>query len=556
MDFRLIVRSFATALFFGLCYAEAFMCSPATVRGPPNRSSLSNGGSEQGRLLEARVLGISTADSDFVRILDALRGRGFQHIAVPSDENDESNMETSFVYKYQKATGLLKLVSLPGDVDPEEFPRWIPLVNSQESVLIQNGWSFLDPDESEPMSAFDVDAANLEGTYKPKWGEEQEDSSDNNTQLQISSLGFNVAAMSSSAVMQLASALPNDRSRLTLLEGDTDPSGQKTTSNSVNFSGAAGQSDIPMGLFACAIGGLPLFSTLDLAPTTAASGWLSFTRPIIEDHIIFVHPKHESSDQRIEVLCARSRCHLGHFFGSDGSFCINASGLHFVKTRSYEEDPTQLAAPLSWRCLDSIDIPSQKQLKDFLVEVIPTNKIVLGAGCFWHVEASLRRLIGVVDTKAGFAGGTLPNPSYEDVCHRNTGHTEVVLVEYDPSVLSTKVLVDAFFALHNPTTVRSHGKHAAGTGQYRSVILAMDDDTVSIAREVMLDCKSQLQKEIVTEIEVPGTALASWFFPAEERHQRHEQKRESAQINIGTLAGSEWLQTYGKRSDSIQGTPI
>src|SRR5512141_2893891 len=91
-----------------------------------------------------------------------------------------------------------------------------------------------------------------------------------------------------------------------------------------------------------------------------------------------------------------------------------------------------------------------------------------GGGCFWHVEDDFRRVEGVVTTVVGFEGGTKPEPTYEDVCTDQTGHVEVVQVQFDPAKITYEQLVDAFFQLHNPTTMDRQGPDV-GT-QYRSVI--------------------------------------------------------------------------------------
>ena len=110
-----------------------------------------------------------------------------------------------------------------------------------------------------------------------------------------------------------------------------------------------------------------------------------------------------------------------------------------------------------------------------------TQKATFGAGCFWGVEETFRRLKGVTDTAVGYAGGTKENPTYEDVCTDETGHAEVVQVEFDPAKISYPELLDVFWANHNPTTLNRQGPDV-GT-QYRSVIFYHSPEQKAAAEE-------------------------------------------------------------------------
>ena len=128
------------------------------------------------------------------------------------------------------------------------------------------------------------------------------------------------------------------------------------------------------------------------------------------------------------------------------------------------------------------------------------------------------------------------------------------MVEFDPMVLPTRVLLDSFLALHDPTKVRAHGKHAAGRGQYRSCVFVVSSGTASIAQDVIEDCASQLKREVVTEVRVMGTDLSSWFWKAEDRHQRHDEKRNGRNAEVDALSLVDWLEEYGRRAKSVLGS--
>ncbi|MCC6177598.1 MAG: peptide-methionine (S)-S-oxide reductase MsrA [Chloroflexi bacterium] len=149
-----------------------------------------------------------------------------------------------------------------------------------------------------------------------------------------------------------------------------------------------------------------------------------------------------------------------------------------------------------------------------------THKATFGAGCFWGVEETFRQVPGVVDTTVGYAGGTLQNPTYRDVCTDRTGHAEAVQVEYDPQQVSYDQLLDVFWANHDPTTLNRQGPDV-GT-QYRSVIFYATPEQEATARasKDRLDQSGKLRRPIVTAI-VP----ASTFYPAEEYHQQYLAKR-------------------------------
>ena len=143
-----------------------------------------------------------------------------------------------------------------------------------------------------------------------------------------------------------------------------------------------------------------------------------------------------------------------------------------------------------------------------------------GAGCFWGVEAAFRQLDGVTKTRVGYSGGTLENPTYEDVCSHTTGHAEVVEVTYDPDRVSYERLLDAFWAKHNPTQRNRQGWDIGD--QYRSVLFVHDDEqrTAAERSKAELDASGRYRKPIVTVIEPAQT-----FNVAEDYHQQYLEKR-------------------------------
>lgn len=150
-----------------------------------------------------------------------------------------------------------------------------------------------------------------------------------------------------------------------------------------------------------------------------------------------------------------------------------------------------------------------------------------GAGCFWGVEARFNELTGVIDTAVGYAGGNFEHPTYQDVCTDRTGHAEVVQIRFDLSRISYEALLDAFFALHDPTQVNRQGPDF-GT-QYRSVIFTHNDQQFreARARVAELNASGTYRNPVATQV-VP----ASTFWKAEEYHQRYLEKRGMVSCHI------------------------
>jgi peptide-methionine (S)-S-oxide reductase len=156
-----------------------------------------------------------------------------------------------------------------------------------------------------------------------------------------------------------------------------------------------------------------------------------------------------------------------------------------------------------------------------------TELATFGAGCFWGVEVTFRNTPGVKDAIVGYLGGTMPNPTYKDVCTGRTGHAEVVQVEYDPAEVTYDKLLDVFWENHNPTTLNRQGPDV-GT-QYRSAIFFHTPEQKRSAEESkrQLEASGRFQRSIVTEI-----TAASTFYPAEDYHQRYLEKRGLASCHV------------------------
>jgi peptide-methionine (S)-S-oxide reductase len=146
-----------------------------------------------------------------------------------------------------------------------------------------------------------------------------------------------------------------------------------------------------------------------------------------------------------------------------------------------------------------------------------TEIAIFGGGCFWCTEAIYQELKGVVTVKPGYAGGTTPNPTYEQVCTGKTGHAEGIQVEFDPEVISYKTLLTVFFGTHDPTTLNRQGGDT-GT-QYRSIILYTTPEQKTEAEDFIKNAQNDLEDPIVTEVKPFNI-----FYVAEDYHQNYYAK--------------------------------
>ena len=249
------------------------------------------------------------------------------------------------------------------------------------------------------------------------------------------------------------------------------------------------------GTYYCATCGLKLFRSNQ--KFTSSCGWPSFFEQENKNSIIF-KDDNAYGMKRIEALCGRCDSHLGHLF-DDGPeptgkrYCMNAISLDFVPEATETKGN-----------LDSSDSEQAKQT------------IVLGGGCYWCVEAVYENLQGVEKVVSGFAGGTVANPSYEEVCAGNTGAAEVVQITYDKTKTNLDEIFHVFFTVHDPTTLNRQGGDV-GT-QYRSVIFYATEEQKKAAESIIaeLNTAKVYGSKIVTTLE-PFKA----FYKAKDYHQNY-----------------------------------
>ena len=166
------------------------------------------------------------------------------------------------------------------------------------------------------------------------------------------------------------------------------------------------------------------------------------------------------------------------------------------------------------------------------------HTLYLAGGCFWGIEAYMKKLPGVRDTDVGYANGNTENPTYEQVCYDNTGHAETVKVVYDPALISTEQLLDGFFKVVDPTSINRQGNDRGS--QYRSGIYYVDEADKAIAESAAARQKEKYKDPVVTEI-LP----LNQFYLAEDYHQDYLDKNPGGYCHINLNAADEFIGEEG-----------
>jgi len=236
------------------------------------------------------------------------------------------------------------------------------------------------------------------------------------------------------------------------------------------------------GTYVCKKCESPLFHSA--AKFDAGCGWPSFDEEIPGAVIRQL----DADGYRTEILCAHCGAHLGHVFTGEGftpkntRHCVNSLSLQFIP-----QNPS--------RTFDTA---------------------IFAGGCFWGVEYHFKKVKGVISTRAGYTGGTLNYPTYQEVCSGTTGHAEALEIIFDPQQIAFEDLAKLFFEIHDPTQLNRQGPDVGL--QYRSAIFYFNEEQKAIAQKLISTLKSK-GFDVVTSLE-PATT----FWLAEDYHQNYYEK--------------------------------
>ncbi len=303
-----------------------------------------------------------------------------------------------------------------------------------------------------------------------------------------SSSGYDVTPLPAEKVAELARKLDPEAFRITQSAATERPFCGTLLDNKKD------------GIYCCVVCGLPLFSSEH--KFHSGTGWPSFYGEFDRDHVA---RRSDTSHGmvRTEINCARCNAHLGHVF-DDGPrptgerHCLNSASLKFYEKGA--ELPPE----------------SRPAVRPAAAATAPTLETAYFAvGCFWGVEHYFQKGPGVVDAVSGYMQGRTADPTYKQVCYEETGHAETVKVVFDPSRISYRRLLEAFFVMHDPTQLNRQGPDEGE--QYRSGIWttseAQQREAEAFVRELQAS-PAYKNRKIVTQIE-PAKA----FYAAEEYHQ-------------------------------------
>ncbi len=201
----------------------------------------------------------------------------------------------------------------------------------------------------------------------------------------------------------------------------------------------------------------------------------------------------DSDGRRVEILCNNCNIHLGHVFTGEHltdkntRHCVNSASIKYIKKESEQPEIASL---------------------------------VVGCGCFWGVQYWFNKLEGVISTSVGYSGGSIPNPTYQQVCAGTTGHIEVLKIDYNPKVLSYENLIRYFFNIHN--FEQANGQAGDIGSQYLSIIQYQREDQKNTINHIIEELRAKGYK--------PATKLVpeSAFWAAEDYHQSYYEKSEGS----------------------------